>query len=153
MMNRTSTILFVLGALLTSISGLFTQGLRVASLVVLLAGFISFIAAVIKSGGSQPQSALWLLIASNLSFWLCLGMWHMRLRFAVPSEKAGIDVFAGTLSAWLLILVLFSVYEAAIFSWGALSNRQRGLALVGLIAVLLQIPTSLRIAYQILQGV
>jgi hypothetical protein len=153
MMNRTNTILFVCGALVMSIPGLFTHGLRVASLLVLLAGFIVFITAVIRSGGLQPQSALWLLGASNLSFWGCLGMWQMRLHFAAPSKEGGVDVFAGTLSVWLVALLLLGLYELGVFSWGAISNRQRSVALIGLAAVLLQVLISIRAAYQILEGV
>jgi len=153
-MTQTAKLtLFALGAFLMCISGLFTAGMRWVIMSTLAVGFAVFLTAVVKSGSSRPLSALWLLVTSNLSFWICYGLWHLRLRFVGPSPETGVDVFAGTLSIWLILLAVFALYEIVIFSWSILSNHQRTLALIGLIAVFAQVLTTLRFAYKLVQGV
>ena len=152
-MTRLSMSLFGLGLLLASIPTLFRNGLHIAATLCLLLGSISLVAAVAKNGWRSSQSLLILLVTSNAAFWLCYVLWHLRSKIAGPSPMQGIDTYAGILSEWFLLLLLLSVYEAGVFLWNAFSNRQRGYALLGFAALLIQGVTSIRFAYSLIQGV
>lgn len=136
------------------IPGVFTAGMRWASIASLTVGFIFELAAMGKSNKSSPESALLLLAASNLSFWGCFGLWHVRLHFIdAMSPTGGVDVFAGTVAIWCIFMVIFLLYEGVILIRAIWANHQRMLALICLPLVLAQIPTTLRFAYQAVQGV
>jgi hypothetical protein len=99
------------------------------------------------------QSALLLFGASNAGFWLSFGLWQLRLRIAGSFGQRGIDPFSGALAEWVTLFLLFSIYEAGLCLWGAFSGRQRVMALLGLLALLIQTATSVRLAYRLIQGV
>jgi hypothetical protein len=66
---------------------------------------------------------------------------------------AGVDVFAGTVAIWCIFMVVFLLYEGVVLFRAILANHQRMHALIYLFIVLAQIPTTLRFAYQAVQGV
>ena len=152
-MTKQSMSLFGLGLLLASIPSLFLNGFHFAAALCLLLGGISLVAAVAKDGWRSSQSLLLLLVTSNIAFWLCYALWHLRSKIADPSPMQGIDTYAGILSEWFLLLLLLSVYEGGVFLWNAFSNRQRGYALLGFAGLLIQGATSIRFAYNLIQGV
>ena len=152
-MTKLSVSLFILGLLLTSIPSLFLNNFHSVASFCLFLGGISLVVAAAKNGLRSSQSLLFLLVTSNVAFWLCSFLWHLRSKIAGPSPMQGIDTYAGVLTEWFLLLLLLSVYEAGIFVWNALSNRQRGYALLGCAGLLLQSATSIRFAYSLIQGV
>jgi hypothetical protein len=152
-MTRLSVSLFGLGLLLASIPSLFLDNFHLVATFSLLLGGVCLVVATAKIGWRGSRSAFLLLLTSNVAFWLCYALWHLRLRIAGPSPHQGIDTYAGILAEWFLLLLLLSLYEAGVFIWCAISNRQRGYALLGLAGLVLQIATSLRFAYRLVQGV
>jgi hypothetical protein len=152
-MTKPSILLWGLGMLLTSIPGLFPENLRMAALLCMALGALFYAMAAYKIGASSAGSALVLVAASNLAFWLAYGLWHLRMNTAGPSPKMGVESFAGVVSGWFTILLLFSLYEGAVFLWGTIANRERSVALVGIVALVIQTATSTRLAYSLLQGV
>lgn len=154
MTQTTRTTLFALGALLMCIPGLFTSRMRWASIACLALGFIILLVAMIRSNNSSPLSALWLLVVSNLSFWGCYGLWHVRLSFIdATSPTEGVNIFAGTVAIWCIFLFVFLLYEGVVLLRAIFANHQRTLALISFAIVLAQIPTTLRFAYHAVQGV
>jgi hypothetical protein len=145
--------LFVLGALLMCLPGLFTAGMRWAFVAFLAVGYATLIVATVKSGGSRPGTALMLLAASNASFWLSYGLWLIRLKYAGPSPKSGIEVFAGAVALWLILLLTFLAYESVVFLRGFVANRERTVAAMGLVAAVVQVFVTLRFVYRMVQGV
>ena len=111
-----------LGVFLSSIPGLFPQPMHLLSILSLLLGGAALVAAVMKHGYGRPESALLLLLASNLAFWLSFGLWHLRLRSTGPSPSDGIETFAGTLAGWCVLLAIFSLYEVVVFLRGAMGG-------------------------------
>jgi hypothetical protein len=145
--------LFVLGALLMCIPGLFTAGMRWAFVAFLLAGFVILVVATVKNGGSKPGTALTLLIASNVSFWLSYALWLLRLKFWGPSPKLGIETFAGPVALWLILLLAFFLYEGVVFLRGLAANHERITAAIGLVAAIAQVLITIRVVYRMVQGV
>jgi hypothetical protein len=94
-----------------------------------------------------------LLIASNVSFWLSYGLWLIRLKFAGPSPKSGIEAFAGPVALWLILLLTFLLYEAVVFLRGLATNQERTTAAFGLVASVAQVLVTLRTVYGLVQGV
>ncbi len=152
-MTRSNIVLLGVGVILAAIPGSFTAPMRLASMACLMIGAVAFAAAVIRNGGLQMQSALLLFGASNAGFWLSFGLWQLRLRIAGSFGQRGIDPFSGALAEWVTLFLLFSIYEAGLCLWGAFSGRQRVMALLGLLALLIQTATSVRLAYRLIQGV
>ena len=133
--------------------GLFTDGMRLASVAFMAVGYALLIVATVKNGGSKPGTALALLATSNLSFWLSYGLWLIRLKFAGPSPGEGIETFSGPLAYWLILLSTFVVYESVVFLRGVVINRERTVALTGLVAVVVQVFGTLRFINSVVQGV
>jgi hypothetical protein len=152
-MTKQSLSLFGLGIFLASIPSLLSSGFHLAATLCLLLGGISLVAAAAKDGWRSSQSLLLLLVTSNIAFWLCYALWHLKSKIAGPSPMQGIDAYAGILSVWFLLLLLLSVYEGCVFLWDAFSNPQRGYALLGFAGLLIQGATSIRLAYSLIQGV
>jgi hypothetical protein len=152
-MTRQSVSLFCLGLFLATIPSLFPNDLHLVATLCLLFGGILLVAASVKRGWRNSQSSLLLILTSNSAFWLCYGLWHLRLKIIGPSPRQGIDTYAGVLAEWFLLLLLLSLYEVVVFTWNAVSNRQRWYALVGFAGLLLQSATSVRFAYTLIQGV
>jgi hypothetical protein len=152
MRQTTKLAFFALGALLMSLPG-FTAPTRWASLAFLAAGYVILIVATVKNGASRPGTALMLLIASNVSFWLSFGLCLIRLKFVGPSPESGIDPFAGPVALWLYLLPTFILYEAVVFLRGLAVNQERKVAAVGLVACVVQVLLTLRTIYDLVQGV
>lgn len=153
-MNQTTKLaLFVLGALLMCVPGLFTAGMKWAFVAFLAVGYVTLIVATVKNGGLSPRTALMLLIASNVSFWLSYGLWLIRLKFAGPSPKSGIEAFAGPVALWLILLLTFLLYETVVFVRGIATNQERTTAAFGLVASVAQVLVTLRTVYGLVQGV
>jgi hypothetical protein len=144
---------FLLGAVLMCVPGLFTVGMRWAFVAFLVAGCVILIVATVKNGGSRPRTALTLLVASNVSFWLSYALWLLRLKFWGPSPKLGIETFAGPVALWLLFFLGFLLYEAVIFLRGLAANQERTTAAIGLVAAIAQVLVTIRIIYRMVQGV
>lgn len=153
MTQTTKLALFVLGALLMCVPGLFTAGMKWAFVAFLVVGYVTLIVATVKNGGLRPGTALTLLIASNVSFWLSYGLWLIRLKFAGPSPKSGIEAFAGPVALWLILLLTFLLYEAVVFLRGLATNQERTTAAIGLVASAGQVLVTLRTVYGLVQGV
>ena len=153
-MTRTTKLaLFVLGALSMSLPGLFTAGVGWAFVGFLMVGYLTLIVATVTNGSSLPGTALKLLVASNISFWLGYGFWLIRLRVVGPSPRAGTEAFAGPVAVWLVLLITFIIYELIIFIRGFSANRERKTAAIGLVASVVQVLVTLRTAYGLVQGV
>lgn len=153
MTQFTKVVLFILGALLMAIPGLFTSGMKWAFVAFLVGGYVVLIVATMKNGGARPGTALTLLVASNLSFWLSYGLWLFRLKFMGASPLSGIEAFAGPVALWLVLLLTFLLYEAVVFVRGLAVNQERATAAVGLVASAAQVLITLRMAYVLVQGV
>ena len=135
------------------VPGLFAAGMKWAFVVFLLAGYVALIVATVKNGGTRPSTALSLLVASNLSFWLSYVLWLLRMKFFGPSPESGIETFAGPVALWLVLLVTFLLYEAVVFVRGLAVNQERTTAAVGLVASAAQVLITLLMAYVLVQGV
>ncbi len=145
--------LFVIGACLMCLPGLFTAGMKWGFAAFMLGGSVIFVVATVKSGVRQPKTALTLLIASNVSMWLSYALWVARMKLVGPSPPSGIDCYAGPIALWLFLLVAFLIYEAVIFLWGILINRERAVAALGLVGAILQVSTTIRVVYNMVGGV
>jgi hypothetical protein len=154
MTQTQSRSLLATGALLMAVPGVFTDELRILAIACQGAGFVVLSTVAIKDRACPIRSALQLLAASNLAFWACYGLLLVRWRWIDPSGPfAGVDIFAGTAALWLLLLLPFLLFEAAMVIRAARTNHQLKLALlVGLLA-LAQIPSSMRFAWVIVEGV
>ena len=153
MTQTTKLAFFVLGALLMCVPGLFTAGMKWAFVAFLAAGYVTLIVATVKNGGLRPRTALTLLIASNVSFWLSYGLWLIRLKFAGPSPESGIEAFAGPVALWLILFLTFLLYEAVVFLKGLATNQERTTAVIGLVAAIAQVLVTIRVVYRMVQGV
>jgi hypothetical protein len=51
------------------------------------------------------------------------------------------------------LFLAFLIYETAVFVVGLTANRQRGLAVVGIVAVLAQVMVTMRTIYTMIKGV
>src|SRR5205085_2264810 len=81
-----------------------------------------------------------------VAFWLSYGLWLIRLKFVGPSPESGIDPFAGPLAIWVILLLPFLVYEAGVFLWGIVANRERTIAAIGMVAAIVQVLGPIRFA-------
>lgn len=135
------------------VPGLFTAEMKWAFMAFFAVGFVFLIIATVKNGGGRPVTALMLLVASNLSFWLSYALWILRLKFIGASPKVGIDAFAGPLALWLVLLLAFLLYQAVVFVRGLAVNQERTIAAVGLAASAAQVLVTLRMAYVLVQGI
>jgi hypothetical protein len=153
MTNTTRLRLFALGALVMGAPGLFTAEMKWAFVAFLLSGYAILIVATVKSGGARVGTALLLLLAMNVAFWLSYVLWLFRLRILGPSPTTGIETFAGPLALWLFLLPPALLYEALVFFRGLVVNRDRTTAAVGLVATAAQVMFTLRTAYALVQGV
>jgi len=153
MMPRLFKAFFVCATVSMGIVGPFTHRLHTLSLVLTFAGFAGFIIAVLSSGVSQLRSVFWLLVSSNLSFWMSVALWHVGRRTVFRETEAGIDAFAGIVAIWFFVSLLFLIYELTICILHLFRNRERRLALAGIVVSLLQIPTALNFMWQLTAGV
>ena len=151
-MPNNSPKLLILGLILGSVPGFYPARLHLLADTSLLIGVLLIVVAVLRGGFSQPRRALLLIGYCNLAFWLSYGSWMFRLKVAGPSPAVGIDTFAGVLAEWFVLLVVCSAYESAVFIWGIFSNKQRPIALLGFAVLIIQILTSVRFSYHLVQG-
>ena len=147
------TALYVIGAVLMALPGLFTTGVRFYFMALIASGYLLLVIATVKYEFTNPRTALLLLLVSNLSFWFSYGLWWLRPKLLGLAPEKGIDPFAGPLSLWLIVLLTFLVYEVAVFVTGMAANRQRVLAAIGLAAVVAQALITLRTIYVMANGV
>lgn len=145
--------LFVLGATLMCLPALFTDEMRLVSAAFMATGYAILIVATVKNGGSRSETALMLLVVSNLFYWFSYGLWLIRLKFAGPSPRQGIEAFVGPSSYWLILLSTFAVYECVVFVRALVADRERQIALIGLAAVVVQVFGTLRFINNMVQGV
>jgi hypothetical protein len=150
MIGKTNTALFILGALLMCITGLSIRAMHFTFLVIHIAGFAILLIATTKSRDSGPFAALWLFVTSNLTFWSCWGLWLQRSALLFGSSDWRIP--ENGVAFWIIFLPVFVIYELVILVRLIISNRQRTLSLFVLIAVLAQIPLTLKFAWDIAQG-
>jgi hypothetical protein len=121
--------------------------------VFLAVGYVTLVVGTVKNGGSRPRTALTLLIASNVSFWVSLGLAVIRMKVFGPSLLGGVDAFAGPAALWLYVLPTFILYEAIVFLSGIVANRDRAMAAIGLLAAIAQVLVTMRVVYRMVQGV
>lgn len=156
-MRSINLSLFGLGALLMCLPALFTSEMglvmRWVSIAFLFVGYGTFISAIFKNGWSKPETAMSLLLASNISFWASCGLYILRLKVIEPSPEEGIDAFAGPVAFWLILLVPFLLYEMFIFLRAIPANKSRTVAVIGLAACFVQVFVTLRMIYGFIQGV
>jgi len=145
--------LYVIGAVLMALPGLFTTSVRFYSMAFIASGYLLFVVATVKLEFMNPGTALLLLVVSNLSFWSSYVLWLVRPKLTGLVPETGIDPFAGPLSLWLILLLTFLVYEVAVFATGVAANRQRVLSVIGLAAVVAQVLITLRTIYIQVNGV
>jgi hypothetical protein len=50
-------------------------------------------------------------------------------------------------------LLTFLLYEAVVFLWGIVANRERAMAAIGLVAAIAQVLVTIRVVYRMVQGV
>jgi hypothetical protein len=151
-MHTGKLALFVLGALLMSLPG-FAAQLVWASLALMAGGYVVFIVATVKNGASRPGTALTLLIASNVAFWLGYGLCAIRLKFTAMFPHEGVDPFALSVALWVILFPTFVLYEVVVFFRGIAANHDRRTATIGLVACVAELLLTLRTAYGLLQGV
>jgi hypothetical protein len=144
--------LYVVGGVLMALPGLFT-GSRPYFLVFMAGGGLLLVTVCAKDQFTAPRTALLLLFVSNASFWVSYALWSLRPKLGVPPPTEGIDPFAGPVSFWLLLFLAFLIYETAVFVVGLTANRQRGLAVVGIVAVVAQVMVTMRTIYTMIKGV
>jgi uncharacterized membrane protein len=133
--------------------GLFTWGMGRAYLVFMVVGFIILIAATVRDGASKPETALALLVVSNAAYWLSYALFRTRLAFTQPVHLPFPDVFVRPVVAtWVLVIVIFLVYELFIFVWALLAKRDRAIAAFGLGASVAQVLLTLTSAYYLMSG-
>jgi len=145
-------VFMILGVVLAGIPSLFPTGFARVSAICLLLGVLFLVIAAVRAGGANPRPTLYLLLASNAAYYLCYGLWHLRLKIAGPSLGDGVDPFAQVLTEWMLVFMVLSVYEVVVFLWGAIWNRQQIYALLGLIALFLQWVISIVFAINLAAG-
>jgi hypothetical protein len=158
LIGKLNAMLFVVGTFLMCINAFATWGQHFTFLAIFVAGFVLLVAGSIRSMASGPFSVIWLLGASNLSFWGSYGIWvslHTILlgywAGKFPEEGAVAEI-AGTMALWLLFLLIFIIYELTILLRNIISNRQRTLCFILLIPSLAQIPLTMRFAWNAVQG-
>jgi hypothetical protein len=145
--------LYVVGGILMALPGVFTTGSRFYFMAFMGGGSLLLVTACVKYEFTAPRTALLLLLVSNASFWLSYALWFLRAKLGVAPPREGIDPFAGPLSLWLLLFLAFLVYETVVFVVGLTTNRQRGFAAAGLVALVPQILVTLRTIYTMIKGV
>jgi hypothetical protein len=154
MTQKSKMTLYAIGALLMALPGPFTTSTRLLSLACIGVGYSLLIIATVRCGFTKPKTALLLLIISNLSFWFSVGLWLVRDRYVgSPPPYTGIDPFVGPLLLWMVVLVTSVIYEVVVFLRGVVANRDRSVAAVGLVAVVVQMALTVRSIYLMIQGV
>jgi hypothetical protein len=145
-----ATPLFVAGAILMCIPGQLSAQAPVVALACLFLGFAVMVAGTFQSRKQGPWGALWLLVASNLSYWGCYGLWQLRM--ARMDSAAGIDPIAEILAIWCFFLSIFLIYECVVLVRAVFQKRHRVLSLVILVAALAQIPVIVNFVSEIVDG-
>jgi hypothetical protein len=154
MTQASKLTLYLIGALLMAIPGLFRTSMRFWFVAYMAVGCLLLVTAAVRHEFTKPKTALLLLIMSNLSFWLSFALWRMRDTLVGPMPRySGIDPFVGPLVIWLAVLLVLATYETVVFAIGVIANRNRTLAAIGLVAVVVQVLVSVRSIYLMIQGV
>jgi hypothetical protein len=151
-MQLRGAFLYLIGITLMSATGAFTERFRLLSIAAFVIGTAIFFVETIRRGPRRSSSAVWLLVASNVAFWTSVILWTLR-RTVAPTPHAGIDTFAGTLALWLVVLFVFLIYEIGILLRNILCGGKKQLSAIGIVASLLQLPTSFWFAWHLVQGV
>ncbi len=145
--------LFIVGGLWMALPGLFTAEWSFYSIAFMGGGCLFLVTACVKNGFTAPRTALLLLLISNTSFWLSYALWSLRPKLVGPPSSEGIDPFAGAEAFWLVLFLIFLIYETSVFVVGVTANRQRSFATAGLVAVVAQVLVTLRTIYTSIMGV
>ncbi len=145
--------LYLVGTLLMALPGVLTTGMRLYSIGLFAAGFFALVGATLKSGVSEPRAALLLVLFSNASFWLSYLLWLTRPKTVGPIPTVGIDPFAGPVSLWFLVFLVFSIYELLVFVISVSTNRARGQSILGLVATVTQAVLTMQVIYGLVKGV
>jgi glucan phosphoethanolaminetransferase (alkaline phosphatase superfamily) len=144
--------LFAAGAILMCIPGLLSAQAPLVALASLFLGFAVMLAATFQSRSQGPWSALWLLVASNLSYWGCYGLWQLRMAHMDSASATGIDPIAEILAIWCFFLFLFLIYECVVLVRAIFQNRKRIPSLIILLAALSQILVIVNFVSEIVDG-
>jgi len=159
MIGKTNAVLFAIGIFLLCAEGLVTFAMHWVFLVILAAGFAFLLVAAVRSRISGAFSVLWLLAASNLSFWGCYGVWFLKnsvffeaLGRKIP-EVGAVTEIGGVFAIWLMFLTISVFYELIILMRHLVAKRQRSFSVILMIFVLAQIPTTMKFVWDALKGV
>lgn len=152
-MTTLGILLYAIGALVSAMAGLLTVENRFYSFGLLALGLMCMAAACWLSGVWRPSTAVSLLLVTNATFWLSFAMWRIRPRLIGPTADAGLDPFSLAVSVWLIVFAACLIYEGFVLIRGVSDGTHRRVAVVGLIGAVLQVPTTMRVIFTMLQGV
>lgn len=150
---KSNWLCYVAGSIFLALPGLISVPNRLYFVGLLTAGWACTGFGLAKVGVWRPVSAVVLVLATNSAFWLSYGLFKLRPRLVGPVQAGGIDPFASAVSIWLVTLLICALYEGIVLTRGLCSARQRQLAAIGLVGALLQIPTTLRFVYTLIEGI
>jgi hypothetical protein len=136
----------VAGALLMAAPAVLATDAPYYVIPVMLSGYVLIVVATVKHKLSDARTALMLLVVSNASFWLFVGVWKLRFKLSLgPPEDVYPEVSAIVL--WFFFFLPLVVYEVVVFTKAMALNRQRGLSLLGLVAAAAQVAGTVRFIY------
>lgn len=152
-MPKTCVALYALGAMVSASAGLLTVESRLYGFGLIGVGLAFLVAASWVSGGSRPLTAIAMVLATNLAFWMSFGLWRIRPKLIGPTTGIGIDPFGLAVTVWLFVFVGCVIYESIVLIRGLGDGAQRQVSAIGLAGVVLQIPITIRMIYAMIQGV
>jgi len=153
MTSRGQWFWYALGLLLLALPGSFTTKSRPYFFGILGLGWLLIVLFLKHARYAPPGTALLLLVTSNAAFWLSYLLWRLRPRMMGPLGVEGTDSFGVALSIWLAVLLICTLYEGFVFLRGVGTAQQRQVSVLGLVGLMLQVTTTLRVIYLLLQGV
>lgn len=156
LLTRGGYLLCLIGCLTFAIPAVLVTGGRTAWMLPMFVGSGLLAAVAIRAGVGRPATALAILIALNLAYWLSFSLWLLRTAVFHSFAASGEDPFMGAVALWVLIFPAVSIYQVVVFARSVVKDNQgehRTLSIMGLAAVALQVSFTLRMIWDMIQGV
>lgn len=136
--------LTLVGVVLMALPAAFPGWLTVGMLLVFLIGLSLVVTAARLFSVSASLKAVLVLLATNISFWLCVGLNGPEPRVSSVSQSRA-EAFPFLAALWYITLFALSIYEGYAFLRGLRigPSRERKYAVVGSFLLLAQLGTLL----------
>ena len=151
--NRGDFLFYLAGGVLLALPALTATDAPASWLIPMLGGLLLLVIATVRARLEEEWLALALVVTLNISFWISLGVWQLKIHYAGSLLRFGIDPFTGAVALWGFLLIAVSFYALVAFLRGLGKKEHQKLCVAGLACLSAQMLVTFRYIRLMMEGV